>query len=127
MRIFDAQINKDGHIVHSVLKEVSLAKLMIIEKILLFFPVILWLRVIDCPVFVKLHLFARFLDIKCSARPKLLKLRIIEIRIIYPVHSEINLLVPNRRQTLGTYRATGAALSTLNSDCGAHIGHRVKR
>ena len=40
---------------------------------------------------------------------------------------EVNLLVPTRRQTLGSHSATGFALSTFNSDIEPHYGRRVKR
>ena len=43
------------------------------------------------------------------------------------VFRSLNLLVPTRRQTLGSHRATGGALPTLNSDCEADRGRRVKR
>ena len=39
---------------------------------------------------------------------------------------DLNLLVTTQRQTLGSHRATGGALSTLNSDCEAHRGRRIK-
>ena len=39
---------------------------------------------------------------------------------------QLNLLVPALRQTLGSHRATGGALLTLDSDCEAHRSRRNK-
>ena len=46
---------------------------------------------------------------------------------VFESRRALNLLVPTQRRTLGSHRATGGALQTLNKDCEAHSCRRVKQ